>query len=212
MALFESKEKKKQREEAEAAARADAEFQASFTAKQERKKVEKMIAEIDKTLGEMMKNAAQAKAKGYTTSYQQYVQFIKVGRARKKQAEMFLFQMDAMQQMQSISKSSSSLLGSMNTIMTSLGKLSLDKSVMMETQRNFASTQQNLDKQSASIEQFLSGMEMSMPEDDDLDTAQYTDSSIDQEIDSLMMTGAIENATATADNGSLDYLKQMLNN
>ena len=38
MALFESKEKKKQREEAEAAARADAEFQANFTAKQERKK------------------------------------------------------------------------------------------------------------------------------------------------------------------------------
>ena len=127
---------------------------------------------------------------------------------------MFLFQIEAMQEMQSISKSSSELLGSMNTIMTSLGKLSLDKSVMLNTQRDFMAAQRELDKQSASLDQFLSGMEMQM-DDGDMDLSQFSDSSIEAEIDSLMMGSAINSAngnlSSTGNMGSeLDDLAKQL--
>ena len=48
MALFESKEKKLKKQQEEEEARVNAEYEAKFAAKQERKKVEKTIDEIDK--------------------------------------------------------------------------------------------------------------------------------------------------------------------
>jgi hypothetical protein len=125
MALFESKEKKLKRQQAEEDAKANAEFEAKFAAKTEKKKVEKTIAEVDKSLQILMNKAAEAKSKGYEDVYRQCVGMIKITKGRKIQAEKFLFQMDAMQEIQNVSKNSMELLGSMNNIMSSLGKLSL---------------------------------------------------------------------------------------
>lgn len=198
--FFGNKEKEKQRKEAEEAARMEAEYEAKYKTKQEKKRVEKLIADVDKSLDQMMTRAANAKAEGYTEIYRQCILLIKTARARKKQAKMFLFQMEAMEQMQELSKSSSELLGSMNTIMTSLGKLSLDKTVMMNTQKDFVATQRELDKQSANLDQFLSGMEMHI-DDSDMDTDQFSDASIEEEIDAYMMGNKINNATVSSGNG-----------
>ena len=207
--FFESKEKKQKRQEAQAAARADAEFEARYTAKQERKNIEKKIAETDKALEQLFSKAAETKSKGYSQSYQQYVQLIKIHRARKKQAEMFLYQVDAMQEMQSISANSAELLASMNAIMQSLGSISLDRSVIASTQKNFNEAQRKLDAQAASIEQFLSGMEMRIPDDGDLDTHQYQDATIDAEIDDYIAKKGIENIGTISDDG-IGALKEAL--
>jgi ParB-like chromosome segregation protein Spo0J len=89
-------------EEAAEQARQDALYEAKFAAKQERKKVEKTIDEIDKSLSGLMTKAADAKAKGYNDVYRQCVMMIKVAKGRRMQAEKFLFQMDAMQEIQNI--------------------------------------------------------------------------------------------------------------
>lgn len=193
MVFFESKEKKAKRLEAEANAKADAEFQAKYTAKQERKKVEKMVASIDGSISALISKAAAAKAKGYTQVYQQCISFIKVARARKMQAETFLFQMDAMQEMKALSENSKDLLNSMSNIMGTLGKLSLDPTVMMQTQKDLNKTQMELDKQGASIDTFLDGMQMIMPEDANLDTAQFDDNDIAAEIDAFTINNALNN-------------------
>lgn len=211
--MFNGKEKKLKKSEEEAAAKAEAEFQAKYAAKQEKRKVEKIISDVDKTIQTLMTRAADAKAKGYTDMYRSCISFIKVARARKKQAEVFLFQMEAMQEMQSLSKSSAELLGSMSNIMNSLGKLSLDKTAMLNSQKDFSAAQMELDKQTANIEQFLSGMEMRVSDDESAD--QFSDSSIEAEIDSLIMGNSISIATPTFDSSTnadsdLDSLKKLL--
>ena len=60
--------------------------------------------------------------------------------ASQMQAEKFLFQVDAMETMKSISDSSTGLLNSMSSIAATLGSLTIDKAAMMETQRNFVKT------------------------------------------------------------------------
>lgn len=210
MALFESKEKKLKRQQEEEEAKINAEYEAKFAAKQERKKVEKTIAEVDKSLQILMTKAAAAKSKGYEDVYRQCVGMIKITKGRKMQAEKFLFQMDAMQEIQNVSKSSMDLLGSMNTIMNSLGKLSLDKSVLLNTQKNFSQAQRELDMQSNTIEGFIEGMTMNMPDDDVL-SAGVSDSSIDADIDAMLLGNQINNATVSAP-GSDDMadLKKLL--
>lgn len=198
--LFGNKEKQRQKQEAEEAARLDAEYEAKYKTKQEKKRVEKLIADVDKSMEQMVARAASAKAEGYTEIYRQCILLIKTAKARKKQAKMFLFQMEAMEQMQELSKSSNELLGSMNTIMTSLGKLSLDKTVMMNTQKDFAATQRELNRQSASLDQFLSGMEMHI-DDSDMDTDQFSDSAIEEEIDSFMLGKQINASTVSSTGG-----------
>ena len=182
--IFENKKKKEARLEAEEAKRQEAEYEAKYKAKQERKKVEKLIQDIDASLVSMLKKAAEAKKEGYVEIYRQCILLIKTARARKKQAKMFLFQMEAMEEMQAISKNSSELLGSINTIMNSLGKLSIDKSVMMNAQKDFSATQRELNRQSATLDQFLSGMEMNI-DDSDVDIDQFSDSVIEEEIDNF---------------------------
>ena len=195
MGLFTSKEKKEKAIADAAAAAADAEFQAKFAAKQERKKVEKTIAEIDKSLEGLMRKAAESKSKGYEDVYRQCLSMIKVARGRKMQAEKFLFQMEAMQEIQSISKSSSELLGSMSNIMNSLGKLTLDKNVMMDTQKKFMQTQQELDRQSASIDQFMGGLEMQLPDDVEVGV-NFADEDIEADIERFMIEKDIGNLSA----------------
>ena len=197
--------------------REDREREAAFLAKQEKKKIEKLLAEIIKAESEIIAQAAQAKAKGYGDIYRQQISALKLARARKTQAEKFLFQMDTMEKMKSLSKSSSALLGSMNTIMSSLGKLSLDKNEMKKSQQNFASAQKNLDHQSQTIEQFFSQMEMHLPDDDDslMDDAGYGNEALEAEINAYMAGGATVNnaglAQGSAGNDELSQLQQLLN-
>ena len=215
MALFESKEKKLKRQQAEEDAKANAEFEAKFAAKTEKKKVEKTIAEVDKSLQILMNKAAEAKSKGYEDVYRQCVGMIKITKGRKIQAEKFLFQMDAMQEIQNVSKNSMELLGSMNNIMSSLGKLSLDRNVLATTQRNFAQAQRELDVQSNTIEGFIEGMTMNMPEDDVL-SAGVSDTDIDADIDAMILGNQINNATFSGNGAGgadeISELKKLLQN
>jgi hypothetical protein len=203
MALFESKEKKLKRQQEEEEARANAEYEAKYAAKTERKKAEKIIVEIDKSLQGLMSKAAAAKSKGYEDVYRQCLGMIKIAKGRKAQAEKFLFQMDAMQEIQNISKSSTELLGSMSTIMGSLGKLSLDRSVLLNTQKTFGQAQRELDVQSNTIEGFIEGMTMNMPEDDIL-SGGMSDSDIEADIDAMILGGQISSAKVSAQGGSDD--------
>ena len=181
-------EKKQRALEAAEAAKAEAEYNAKYAAKQERKKVEKMVAEFDKSI-----KAASAKVKGYEEIYRQCLMFIKIAKGRKKQAETFLFQMDAMQEMASISKSSTEMLGSMNNIMESLGKISLDRSVISNTQASFRKAEQGLSKQSMAIDQFLGGMEMSFS-----DEGMENDDDIENEIGNYISEKKIDSASVDA--------------
>lgn len=210
--MFNSKEKKLQKEREAEEARINAEFDAKMTAKQERKKVEKTITEIDTSMQNLMQRAAEAKMKGYAEQYRNCVGMIKLARARKRQAEVFLFQMEAMQEMQAIAKNSESLLASMGSVMNSLGKLSMDKTVMMNSQRDFMSVQRELDRQTGSIEAFLSGMEMNLPDGDIGAQSDFSDESIDAEIEAII--GAKTGATGASGSGSSasskdDDLEQM---
>ncbi len=217
MMFFNNKEKKRKLAEEQEAAKADAEFEAKFTAKQEKKKVEKIVGEMDKTINTLVARAAGAKAKGYTDIYKNCLSLIKVARARKKQAETFLFQMEAMQEMQALAKSSQELLGSMGSVMNSLGKLSLDKTVMLNSQKDFLATQRELEKQSMNIETYLSTMESNV--DDGADGAQeFSDGDIEAEIDKFMVGNSINASSASSSQGGndggedMEYLKKMLQN
>ncbi len=181
-------------------ARLDAEFEAKFKAKQERKKIEKTINEIDASEQKLIAKAADAKTKGYRDVYGQCVTMIKVTRARKRQAEKFLFQMDAMQEMQSLSKGSMDLLNSIRTIADSLGKLSLDKSALMAAQKDFASVERELEKQSASLDIATDGFD-SIMSTTDADFGDFADSSIDAEIESFIMGNSMKSG-----NGSFSSL------
>lgn len=211
-----SREEKRLQKEREAEeAKANAEFDAKLTAKQERKKVEKTVAEMDKSVSTLMERAAGAKVKGYTDMYRMCISMIKVARARKRQAEMFLFQMDAMQEMQKLANDSQALLGSMSAVMNSLGKLSLDKTVMLNSQRDFASVQRELERQTMNIDSFLGGMEMQLP-DDGFDTTDLSDSSIEAEIDEFINGGTVNiDAASPSSTGNTDAdmerIKQLLN-
>ena len=210
--IFESKEKKQKRLEAEAAAKEEAEFEARMVAKQEKKKVNKTIEDVDKAMKALIEKAAAAKSKGYQDIYRQCLSLIKVTKARKMQAEKFLFQVEAMETMQSISKGSESLLQSMNSIMGTLGKLSVDKSVMINTQKNFGETQRKLEMESNNLEQFLSGMEMHF---DDGSSEQFSDSSIEDEVNQFMLGNAIDDSkvsvSSSGADSELEAMKKMLN-
>lgn len=189
MLFGKNKQTKEEKARAAEEAQREQEFQAKYTAKMKKKEVEKLIAEINKTEQNLIQRAAAAKQKGYGQIYTQCVTFIKVTRARKAQAEQFLFQMECMQDMQALSKNTAGLLGAMQEIAGSLGKLSLDKNVMMETQRNFAKTQSELDKQGMMFDQFLGSMEMALP--DEVSDGGAADPMIDAEIDAFMLNGSL---------------------
>jgi hypothetical protein len=122
--------------------------------------------------------------------YRTQISFIKVARTRKMQAEKFLFQVDAMETMKSISDSSTGLLNSMGAIATTLGSLTIDKAAMMETQKNFIKTQEKLSRQNDMLEEFSSSMEMTMDEVDisDLEGGYGDlDKLIEKDIDSFIV-------------------------
>ena len=189
MKFFMSKEEKaelkKKEQEAAENAKQEAEFQAKYTAKQKKKEVLKLIEEITRKEQDLIKGAAEAKAKGFADIYRNQISFIKVARARKMQAEKFLFQVEAMETMKSIADSSSGLLDAMGAIAGTLGALTIDKGAMLEVQKNFAKTQEQLDRQNLLLDEFTSGMEMSMDSVDvsDIDSPGLKDQDIANDID-----------------------------
>ena len=110
--------------------------------------------------------------------------------------------MDTMQEMQSLSKNTESLLGSMNTIMSSLGKLSLDRTAIMASQKNFAEAQREQQRQSDSIEQALSGLEYMV--DDGGDEEQIDDEWAENLIANKALNSAINSASASTNSASSD--------
>lgn len=212
MAFGEKKISKKEQKELEAQqAREQAEWDAKFAAKQEKRKIGRLIEEVEKTEKEIMENAAAAKAKGYADVYRQQLSALKVARARKVQAEKFLFQIDSMEKMKSIADSSTELLNSMGAIMNTLGKLSIDKDKMRQTQKDFMQTQQNLSKQSMSIEQFFGQMEMMIPEDDEMmleDDGGTIEAGLEDEIQAILNSKTADGANVDSD---VARFQQMLN-
>jgi hypothetical protein len=212
MGLFKSKEEKaeikRKQQEAIDNAKAEAEWEAKYAAKTEKKKVQKLIAEIEQKEQALIKNAAEAKSKGYMDVYRTQISFIKVARTRKMQAEKFLFQVDAMETMKSISDSSTGLLNSMSAIAATLGSLTIDKAAMMETQRNFVKTQEQLSRQNDMLEEFSSSMEMTMDEVDvsDLESGYGDlDKLIENDIESFIQN-------SNAGNADISSYEQMLSN
>lgn len=199
-------------------AREQLEWESKFAAKQEKKKIEKLIVDISKAEKDIIANAAQAKLKGYGDVYKVQLSALKVARARKTQAEKFLFQIDTMEKMKSLSDSSTALLGSMNTIMGSLGKLSLNKDEMRKSQQEFASAQRNLGQQAQTIEQFFSQMEMSLPDEEDsiMDDVGYGNEALEKEIDNFIMGEApvanVQGGAKTVENDEFAELRGMLGN
>ena len=125
--------------------------------------------------------------------------------------------MDTMEKMKNLAKSSTALLGSMNTIMASLGKLSLDKNEMKKSQQNFANAQKNLGQQSQTIEQFFSQMEMHLPDDDDslMDDVSYGNEALENEVMAFMSGDSVgsntQNNSQTA-NDEFAELRGLLGN
>jgi len=91
----------------------------------------------------------------------------------------------------------------MSTIMNSLGKLTLDKNVMMDTQRKFMQTQQELDRQSASIDQFMGGLEMQLPDDVEMGV-NFADADIEADIERFMIEKDLGNISADSFTASTD--------
>jgi hypothetical protein len=212
MGLFKSKEEKaeikRKQQEAIDNAKAEAEWEAKYAAKTEKKKVQKLIAEIEQKEQALIKNAAEAKSKGYMDVYRTQISFIKVARTRKMQAEKFLFQVDAMETMKSISDSSTGLLNSMSAIASTLGSLTIDKAAMMETQKNFIKTQEQLSRQNDMLEESSSSMEMTMDEVDvsDLESGYGDlDKLIENDIESFIQN-------SNAGNADISSYEQMLSN
>lgn len=212
--MFNLKERKKKKEEELSKMKADAEFNAKYTAKQERKNVEKVIVEIDNSIKVFYDKAIEAKNKGYNDMYKKCISFIKIAKMRKKQADMFLFEMDAMQQMQSISKNSKELFTSMKSVMGTLGKLSIDKAVISNMNTDFRKTQAELDKQSSNIEMALSGMEMQIT--DNFDDDEISDDEIEMEISGMMnKSDNTKSDFKTSDRSAddeMEYLQSLLKN
>lgn len=197
----------------EAKAREQAEWEAKYEAKNRKKEIQKLIAEIEKSERVIIANAAAAKAKGYSDVYSVQLSALKVARARKTQAEKFLFQIDTMEQMKSISGNSQKLLSAMGGIMNTLGKLALDKDEMKKSQVNFNSAQKNLDKQSMTIEQFYSQMEMTLPEEesDILGDIGFSGADLEGEISSYMSGESSGGSASSADSGDeIEKLRAML--
>ncbi len=197
----------------EAKAREQAEWEAKYEAKNRKKEIQKLIAEIEKSERVIIANAAAAKAKGYSDVYSVQLSALKVARARKTQAEKFLFQIDTMEEMKSISGNSQKLLSAMGGIMNTLGKLALDKDEMKKSQVNFNSAQKNLDKQSMTIEQFYSQMEMTLPEEesDILGDIGFSGADLEGEISSYMSGESSGGSASSADSGDeIEKLRAML--
>lgn len=142
--------------------------------------------------------------------YKQCVSFIRTAKAKKKQAEMFVFQIDAMLEMHNIAKNSGELLTSMSSVMNTLGKISIDRSVLMSTQRDFQKAQMELGKQNSTIDNALSNMSMTIDNSEALED--ISDDDIESEINSYMSgnaAGSSPGGTSTTKSGMDSDMKRL---
>ena len=96
----------------------------------------------------------------------------------------------------------------MSAIASTLGSLTIDKAAMMETQKNFIKTQEQLSRQNDMLEEFSSSMEMTMDEVDvsDLESGYGDlDKLIENDIDSFIQN-------SNAGNSDIASYEQMLSN
>lgn len=211
--------RKEKKELAEQQAREQAEWDAKQAAKTNKREIAKLIAGIEKNEQQIIANAAAAKVKGYNDIYRTQLSALKVARARKTQAEKFLFQIETMECMKSLADNSQKLLGSMGEIMNTLGKLTLDKNEMKKNQMDFMNAQKTLEQQSFSIEQFFAQMEAGLPDEDDsmMMDVDYSHEDLDREINAYILgqNGGVavnggQNVSAAA-NDEVEQLRQLLN-
>lgn len=162
----------------------DVEFEAKYTARLERKKIEKSVAEMSLSIDTLKEKAADAKVSGMTESYHMLVDQIKVAMLRKKQAEAFLYKLDAMLEMQKLAGQSESLLKSMGVIMEAIGKLTIDESVIKKSRKTYTDITQKLDNQSKTLDKYTIAMKdaQAYEEGKDID-----DSDIEKEIDDIII-------------------------
>ena len=211
--------RKEKKELAEQQAKEQAEWDAKQAAKTNKREIAKLIAGIEKNEQQIIANAAAAKVKGYNDIYRTQLSALKVARARKTQAEKFLFQIETMECMKSLADNSQKLLGSMGEIMNTLGKLTLDKNEMKKNQMDFMNAQKTLEQQSFSIEQFFAQMEAGLPDEDDsmMMDVDYSHEELDREINAYILgqNGGVaanggQNVSAAA-NDEVEQLRQLLN-
>ena len=218
--MFDALRARKEKKELEAQqAREQAESDAKYAAKIRKREIQKFIGEIEKSEQQIIASAASVKVKGYNDLYRTQLSALKVARARKAQAEKFLYQIEIMENMKTLSDSSTKLLGSMGEIMSTLGKLTLDKNEMKKNQMDFMNAQKTLEQQSFSIEQFFAQMEAGLPDEDDsmMMDVDYSHEDLDREINAYILgqNGGVaanggQNVSAAA-NDEVEQLRQLLN-
>lgn len=212
--------RKEKKELEEQQAKEQAEWDAKQAAKTSKREIAKLIANIEKNEQQIIANAAAAKVKGYNDIYRTQLSALKVARARKTQAEKFLFQIETMECMKSLADNSQKLLGSMGEIMNTLGKMTLDKNEMKKNQMDFMNAQKTLEQQSFSIDQFFSQMEAGLPDEDDtmMMDVDYSHEDLDKEINAYILgqnggaaTTTGNQTTSASTNNEVEQLRQLLN-
>ena len=192
---------RKERKAAEAEKlRSELEATARVEARTGKKKVKKLIAELEQSEQSLIEAASIAKSKGYTDVYRQQLSALKVARVRKMQAEKFLFQIETMETMKSITESSAELLGTMGSIMGTLGKISGNKDAAAVTKQNLSKTQHNLHSQSLTIDRFFDQLTCDIPDDGDEDSETDTlETSLENEIQAFSKPVTIESDSPAVD-------------
>ena len=193
----------------------DEEFDLKFKVKRAKRETEKQIKKLDDSIAESIAKAADAKCKGYKDVYLQYKTLIRYSRARKIQAEKFLYQMDAMMQMRDIQGQTKILVGNMATIIGSLGALTFDNDAIRDMQKNADSIGRALDQQSMQIERALDMMS-GLNDDVELDASGIDDDTIDSDINDYIVKNSIGSMGApgtvnAASDADIDKYKKVIN-
>ena len=193
MDLFGIKKRKEKKAKlaAEAAiAKRDEELQAIHQAKQAKAKMEKKLVEMDQTIQNLIAEAASAKSTDNAEVYSQCVSLIGITRARKQQAQTFIHQINTMLTMQDLAADSDDILGSINGVMSSLGKFSLSADSMKGVIGDMGKAQSRMDKESANIDSYLSQLASVLPEGGNT-TGMYSmaNADIEAEIAGFMANG-----------------------
>lgn len=202
--------------------RDDREFDAKMALKNGRKGIEKFLDEAKGSISILTDKAVEAKKKGYDAPYRALVGQLRIAESRKRQAEAFLFQLDAMSEADKLARSSGGLLASMNSIMGAMGQLSFDKNAIIEGQKTYAKSSESLEKQSDMLDKMLGGMDFKV---EMAGEAAVSEEEIESKIQSLIgnspraetnKSSVIAVATAekveeTKDDKELESLRRMVN-
>jgi hypothetical protein len=188
----------------------DQEFEARYQAKQERKNIEKFVAELDVSIGELMSKAVRAKQLGVTSTYKLIVNQLRMSECRKRQAESFLLQLDAMMDIQKMSELSQGFLTSMNAVLDTLGPLVFDSAAMDATQKRFQEATNKLSAQSEKIDMLADGNEMAV---DISDENSVSEAEIDARVNNIIADlgkKTVSSNTTSVANKDIDKINKFL--